>query len=153
MTPQKVRIISPDKCQIINPHQEDTKKSRGKRVKKQKWLDWEKKYGMPSPPKRTDYPQIHALKLELDFQKSMTNWRNLLIRTIADFRLKTGENVYWMEKEVFFESFKNNSAVILFQEDEMWVRKTVYKSELSKFQIGSIHWVQGELENGSVALQ
>ena len=108
---------------------------------------------MPSPPKRTDYPQIHALKLELDFQKSITNWRNLLIRTIADFRLKTGENVYWMEKEVFFESFKYNSAVILFQEDEMWVRKTVYKSELSKFQIGSIHWVQGELENGSVILK
>lgn len=152
MTPRMVRIISPDKCQIINPYLDETTDSKSDKVANQSWLDWEKKYGMPLRPKVENYPQILALSLELDFQKSLELWENRLIRKISNFRFKTGENVYWKVKEVLFESFNYNSAVILFLENAMWTRKTVHKSELSKFQLGSIHLIQRELDNGSLIL-
>ena len=75
-----------------------------------------------------------------------------MIRKIANFRFQTEENVYWNEKEVFFQSFNYNSATILFQEKSVQMTKTVPKSELCKFQLGSIRRVKKELEDSSLIL-
>ncbi len=152
MEPQKVKIISPDKCQIVNPYSEHLTNSKNTRVVNQIWLEWEAEHKKPPPPRGEDYTHVDALKLELEFQKSVAKWSEKLIRRIANFRFQPKENVFWNNKEVFFESFTYNSAVSLFENNAKWVTKTVPKSDLTKFQLGSIYSVQDELDNGSLFL-